>query len=126
MPISTDSDGWQKGEEIESIKTRALKFLEEEPDQAFSSLEICDAIMDTNWAELFDMIDEWDDDEMVRVGDIREKGGDWEDLWDSKEMMDIHLSELEADGEIECRYVSAEDVDLPVDLSELEYYTVRE
>jgi hypothetical protein len=49
MPIPTDSDAWQNGEEPVRLHSKILDFLKQHPDTAFHKREIADELTHTEW-----------------------------------------------------------------------------
>ncbi|WP_147298742.1 MULTISPECIES: hypothetical protein [unclassified Haloferax] len=52
MPVNTDSDSWQSGDEPPRLEVKIIDFLKEHPDEAFRLREIADEVVDTSWSEV--------------------------------------------------------------------------
>lgn len=125
MPFSVDSDTWKNGDEIESIKTRIREFLEANPDQAYSLHEISDAVVSTNWGRLEEILQESDEEDSIRVGDLRDEIGDLDRMRNTKNNILVHLSDPMTNGVVTARYIPAEETDYPGDAAEIPHYTIN-
>lgn len=124
MPFSVDSDTWQNGDEIESMKTGIREFLEANPDQAYSLNEISDAVVGTNWGRLEEILQESDEGDSIRIGDLRDEIGNLDEMRNTKNNILVHLSDLMVNGVVTARYIPAEETDYPDDDGEIPHYTI--
>jgi hypothetical protein len=121
MPISTNSEGWQNGEELDRYHDMVLDLLKEDPDSAFHHREIADEVLGTDWSKvhesrrLEDEISEEEYDRRFRSGDLPDS--DVNHLAHQFQMpsLEIALSKLLDRGVIEVRQVDADAFDLPSD-----------
>lgn len=120
MPISTDSEVWENGDESTRFHKVVFAFLQDHPSQAYRSRELADELLGTS----FHAVNERDRLEMeltdeefteLRRSDELPGGDDYSPLADYVHLryIEISLSRLQDEGFVEAREVDAEVFDLP-------------
>ncbi|ADJ14438.1 hypothetical protein [Halalkalicoccus jeotgali] len=120
MPISTESDTWKEADVGISDKTGILEFLESNPDKAFTTPELCDAIEDTRWGEVIEELQKpGQTDKLVEIHESDE----WDRMMMLQREYNIHLDDLMASGDVECRVIPSGEDDNPSE-EDASYYTI--
>ncbi|PGF14229.1 hypothetical protein CP556_24800 [Natrinema sp. CBA1119] len=128
MPIHTDSDAWEEGEDIESVAASALEFLAASPDSAFRIREIADEVIGTDFETMESnsrLHDQYD------AGEISE--GEYHDQWEDgipsttyridETYLELRLRRLVEEELVEIRAIDCSESDVPDDEGVVTYYT---
>jgi hypothetical protein len=128
MPIDTDSDAWERGEDIGSVAANALEFLAASPDSAFRIREIADEILGTDFETMESnsrLHDQYD------AGEIAEE--EYHDQWEDgipsttyridETYLELRLRRLVEQELVEIRSIDCSESDVPTDEGVVTYYT---
>lgn len=128
MPISTNDEVWENGNESTRFHKQVLAFLRDHPSQAYRSRELADKLLGTSFHAVEErnrLRTELTDEEFteLRRSDEMPGGDDSSPLWQYIDLRYIErvLTRLEDEDFIEAREVTAEAFDLPPDETVIVY-----
>lgn len=135
MVIEIDSEVWTSAEHEESLHTEILDFLKENQNKAFSSREICDEILDTDFetteerTRLEHELSEEEYDHRFRNRELPRQDDEDYTLISFVHrllMVSVALDQLTLEGLIESREIPTENLDIPYDWEAQTHYTIAE